>query len=158
MNHRFCIQSVAMKSRETIYTSNSDTQSSVHIRSFFAMGVALPSVDWSVTLPETIPFHEARNANVPLYVLGQPGSNNPALVTYGQFAKACRRVPRLLGFTKDFMAEKPVIAILANTDSLIYLTIMLGIILDGGIVCDSQLAMRANYDVLNRVLAFPYRA
>lgn len=96
--------------------------------------ISLPQVDWSITLPETITFHERHNADVPLYVLARHGLDDPPNITYGQFARACRRVPRLLGLSKEDVEARPVIAILANTDTLIYHTILLGLMLVGAIV------------------------
>lgn len=94
----------------------------------------LPEVDWSITLPETLEFHEQHNADVPLYMLARHELEGPSHISYGQFARACRGVPRLLGLSKEEMAARPVIAILANTDTLIYHTILLGLMLAGAIV------------------------
>lgn len=94
----------------------------------------LPALDWSVTLPEAILFHEKQNPDLPVFVFARDGSQNIAEVTYDRFVNACRWIPSLLGVSQEDAAKRPVVAIVANTDTLIYHTIMLGLMLVGAVV------------------------
>lgn len=94
----------------------------------------LPALDWSITLPETLLFHGKHNPDLPVFVFARDGSQNISAVTYRRFMNACRRIPDLLGITRDEAKTRPVIAIVANTDTLIYHTIVLGLMLAGAVV------------------------
>lgn len=94
----------------------------------------LPALDWSITLPETLLFHEKRNADLAVFVFAQDGSHTISEITYGRFVSACRRIPHLLGISRDEAKTRPVVAIVANTDTLIYHTIILGLMLAGAVV------------------------
>lgn len=95
----------------------------------------LPALDWSITLPETLLFHGKSNPNLPVFVFSRDGSQTISEVTYARFLGACRRIPHLLGISLAEARTRPVVAIVANTDTLIYHTIVLGLMLAGAIVC-----------------------
>lgn len=94
----------------------------------------LPPIDWSITIPGALLFHERENAHLPMFTLARPDSEQSGSVTYGAFARACRRVPGVLGLTSEELLQRPVIAILAHTDTLIYQTIVIGLMLVGAVV------------------------
>lgn len=98
----------------------------------------LPPLD--ITLPETIAFHEKHNPNLPVYVFSKDGTEGITEVSYAQFAKASRRVPQLLGIQFD-LETKPVVAMLALTDTLLYHTILLGMMRIGIVVSVHLLLM-----------------
>lgn len=101
-----------------------------------ARGIA-PPTNGSVTLPETIDFHRENNPNVPIYVYDHGQTSLPLLtkITHFEFGRACDRVahclrPERLG--RD--TNREVVAIIAFSSSLVYQTVVLGIMRAGLIV------------------------
>jgi len=95
-------------------------------------GVA-PPIDGSVTLPETVDFHRKHNPTVPVYVFIEDGASNVTEVTHLEFGRACDRVAHHLRSGRHG-PEREVVAVLALSDSLLYQTVVIGIMRAGFIV------------------------
>lgn len=92
----------------------------------------LPPVDGSITLPELLAFHESHNADIPMYVFREDGHADITEISYRQFAQACYKIPRTLNFQRA--TGKPVVALIALTDALLYQTTVVGLMHAGYIV------------------------
>ncbi|KAF8179468.1 putative aminoadipate reductase [Pholiota molesta] len=93
----------------------------------------LPPVDGSLSLPETLAFHESHNADVPMYVFCEDGQAEVTEISYRQFVRACYEIPRTTNLQQgsadwpDSASGKPVVALIALTDTLIYQTTVAGL-------------------------------
>jgi len=101
-----------------------------------ARGVA-PPTNGTVSLPETIDFHRENNPNVPIYVYDNfqnvDGSAILTEITHFEFGRACDRVAHCLRPERRGR-DREVVAIIAVSGSLIYQTVVLGIMRAGLIV------------------------
>ncbi|KAF8185750.1 acetyl-CoA synthetase-like protein [Pholiota molesta] len=79
-------------------------------------------------LIETVAFHEKHNADFPMFVFSKDASQEATEITYGQFAKAARRVPGLLGI-EGAPPSRPVVAIIAQADTLVYKAVEMGLMI-----------------------------
>jgi acyl-CoA synthetase (AMP-forming)/AMP-acid ligase II len=93
-----------------------------------------PPTDGSVTLPETVDFHRKYNPNVPIYMFSGEGSSHITEITHLEFGRACDRVAHLLRPGRRG-PEREVVAIIALSDNLLYLAVIIGIMRAGLIVC-----------------------
>jgi acyl-CoA synthetase (AMP-forming)/AMP-acid ligase II len=84
-------------------------------------------------LIETVAFHEKHNADFPMFVFSKDASQEATEITYGQFAKAARRVPGLLGI-EGTPPSRPVVAIIAQADTLVYKAVEMGLMIGNLIV------------------------
>lgn len=84
-------------------------------------------------LIETIAFHEKYNPDFPMFVFSKDASQEATEITYGQFAKAARRVPGLLGIEVT-PPSRPVVAIIAQADTLVYKAVEMGLMIGNLIV------------------------
>ena len=95
-------------------------------------GFAPPS-DGSVNLPETVDFHRKHNPTIPIYTFIQDGALNVTQITRLEFGRACDRVAHYLqSGTRG--PTRSVVAVLALSDSLLYQTVVVGIMRAGLIV------------------------
>jgi hypothetical protein len=91
-----------------------------------------PPTDGSVTLPETVDFHREHNPTLPIYIFTD-GASNITEVAHLEFGRACDRVAHYLRSGRRG-PEREVVAVLAHSDSLLYQTMVLGIMRAGLIV------------------------
>ena len=96
-------------------------------------GVA-PPLDGSVSLPETVDFHRKHNPKLPIYVFVEDETPNITEISHLEFGNACDRVSHYLRPGRRG-PEREVVAVLALSDSLLYHTILVGIMRAGLIVC-----------------------
>lgn len=82
------------------------------------------------SLVDTIAFHEKHNADFPMFVFSKADSQNITEISYGQFAKAARRVPPLVNISTS-TPSPPVVAIIAQSDTLVYKAVELGLLIGG---------------------------
>ncbi|KAG6835264.1 hypothetical protein H0H93_003306, partial [Arthromyces matolae] len=57
---------------------------------------ALPALDGSVTIPESLDFHWQHNANLPMFVYINEGSDQISKISYLEFGRACHRAAHLI--------------------------------------------------------------
>ena len=92
-----------------------------------------PPTDGSVNFPETVDFHRKHNPRVPIYTFIQDGALDVTQITHLEFGRACDRVAHYLqSGTRD--STRGVVAVLALSDSLLYQTVVVGIMRAGLIV------------------------
>ncbi|KAF8971243.1 hypothetical protein BDZ97DRAFT_1349060 [Flammula alnicola] len=89
-----------------------------------------PPTDGTVLLPDTLAFHDRHNADIPMYMFSEDGVNEVSEVSYCQFGRACRRVPQALD-VNFASSTKPVVALIAFADTLLYQTIIVGMMTAG---------------------------
>jgi hypothetical protein len=92
-----------------------------------------PPIDGSLLLPDTLAFHEQHNADLPIYVWKEDGADDITELSFKDYAQACRRVPRALDRRID-ISSRPVVAIIALVDTLVYQTVVTGMIVAGIVV------------------------
>ncbi|KIM36904.1 hypothetical protein M413DRAFT_31301 [Hebeloma cylindrosporum] len=92
-----------------------------------------PPLDGSITLPEAIEFHWQHNADLPIYVFHEEGKDTSDIteITCLEFGRACHRVATIVNRTFPSVTERPVVAVMAFTDSLFYQAISLGLMKSG---------------------------
>ncbi|KAF9479408.1 acetyl-CoA synthetase-like protein [Pholiota conissans] len=90
----------------------------------------LPPIDGSLLWPDTLAFHEKHNADQAFYVWKEDDAKEITELTYGEFVKAARRAPHLLDPRID-ISSRPVVAIVALADTLVYQTVVTGMISAG---------------------------
>lgn len=95
-------------------------------------GVALP-LDGSVNLPETVDFHRKHNPTLPIYKFVEDGAPNITEISHLEFGRAGDRVAHYLRPGRRG-PEREVVAVLALSDSLLYHTVLIGIMRAGLIV------------------------
>ena len=98
-------------------------------------GIA-PPTDGTVSLLETIDFHRENNPTAPIYVYDNSQNGFPDLteITHFEFGRACDRVAHRLRPERRG-CDREVVAVIALTSSLLYQTVVLGIMRAGLIVC-----------------------
>lgn len=98
-------------------------------------GIA-PPTDGTVSLLETIDFHRENNPAAPIYVYdnSQKGSADLTEITHLEFGRACDRVAHRLRPERRGR-NREVVAIIALTSSLLYQTVVVGIMRAGLTVC-----------------------
>lgn len=96
-------------------------------------GVA-PPIDGSLTLPEVVDFHRTHNPTVPIYVFVEDGVDHLTEITYLEFGRAVDRVAHSLRPGRRGPGRE-VVAVVALSDSLLYQTLVVGIMMAGLIVC-----------------------
>jgi len=92
-----------------------------------------PPTDGSVTLPETVDFHRQHNPTLPVYVFVEDGASNTTEISYLEFGRACDRVAHYLRSGRRGPEREPV-AVMALSDTLLYQTLVVGIMRAGLIV------------------------
>ena len=95
-----------------------------------------PPLDGTITIPETIEFHWQHNADLPVYVFHEDGkdTNDITEITYLEFGRASHRVANLMNCKFPSITGRPVVALMALTDSLLYQAISVGLMKSGFIV------------------------
>jgi hypothetical protein len=114
-------------------TLNTRVELTTSIMSFAQIHGVAPPTDGSVILPETVDFHRKHNPAVPVYVFIEDGASNITQITNLEFGRACDRVAHHLRSGRRG-PEREVVAVLALSDSLLYQTIVVGIMRAGLIV------------------------
>ena len=91
-----------------------------------------PPTDRSINLPEIVDFQRKDNPTVPIYTFIQDGASNVTQVTRLEFGRACDRVSYYL--QSGSCPARGIVAVLALSDSLLYHTVVVGIMRAGLIV------------------------
>ncbi|EGN96351.1 hypothetical protein SERLA73DRAFT_76323 [Serpula lacrymans var. lacrymans S7.3] len=94
-----------------------------------------PSLDGSLLLPDLINFHLRHNSSLPCYLYSNDAkaSFSPpktTVITYLEFAHACHRVAHMLR-PHRVGNEGQVVGIVASTDTILYHTVVAGMMLAG---------------------------
>lgn len=81
-----------------------------------------------------------------MYLFMEDDANDITQVTYGHFERACRRVSRVTGINTE-AATRPVVAVIALADTLVYQTVVVGVMAAGFIVRDSSFMLKSYLSV-----------
>jgi len=95
--------------------------------------VNYPPLDGSLFLPELLEFNARNNPNVTFFVYDKPDSNDLVHISHWDFYQACHRAAQEI--RPGRAGDKEVVALMANSDTLLYHTVLMGIMLAGLIVC-----------------------
>ena len=99
-------------------------------------GVVCPPLNGTVYLQEAIEFHWQHNAEAPLYVFSEDGKDQVTEISYLEFGRACHRVAHSISSRVKATEARPVIALIALTDTAVYQAICVGVMKAGFIVKD----------------------
>ena len=83
-------------------------------------------VDGTVNIPETIEFNWKHNADHPVYVYNEDGTDDVTEITHLEFGRACHRVAHALRPNLD--STRPTVGLIALTDVLLYQATVIGMI------------------------------
>ncbi|KAF8899601.1 hypothetical protein CPB84DRAFT_1847624 [Gymnopilus junonius] len=99
----------------------------------YARDFVYPPLDGSITLPETIEFHWRHNADLPAYAFSRDGQENqkPTEISYLEFGRACHRVAHYVDSKFQSNGGRPVVALIALSDTLLYQAVCVGIMKAG---------------------------
>ncbi|KAG2364532.1 putative aminoadipate reductase [Suillus spraguei] len=89
-----------------------------------------PPLDGSLSFPELVEFNAQHNPDVTFYVYDKPDSNDLVSISHSDFYRACHRAAQLIGPTCAG-ADKEVLALICNSDTLLYQTVFMGMIFAG---------------------------
>ncbi|KAG1870690.1 putative aminoadipate reductase [Suillus subalutaceus] len=92
--------------------------------------VNYPPLDGSLFLPELVEFNAQHNSDATFYVYDKPDSNDLVSISHSDFYRACHRAAQAIG-PASAGADKEVVALIANSDTLLYQTVFMGIIFAG---------------------------
>jgi len=93
-----------------------------------------PPLDGSLFLPELVEFNAKHNPDVTFFIYDKPDCDDLIHISHLDFYQACHRVAQKI--RPGLAGDKEVVAILANSDTLLYHTVFMGLIFAGLIVRD----------------------
>ncbi|KAG1835183.1 putative aminoadipate reductase [Suillus variegatus] len=89
-----------------------------------------PPLDASLSFPQLLEFNAQHNSDVPFFVYHKPDSNDLVSISQSDFYRACHRAAQAIR-TPSAGAHQEVVALIANSDTLLYQTVFMGIIFAG---------------------------
>ncbi|KAG2158598.1 putative aminoadipate reductase [Suillus bovinus] len=89
-----------------------------------------PPLDGSLLFPEIIDFHMQRNAALPMYIFPNTQTGVLISISYREFGRAAHRVAHALRPNRTGV-EGDVAAIVVHTDTLLYTTLIAGLMIAG---------------------------
>ena len=93
----------------------------------------LPLLDDATTLPSLIDFHLEHNPDSPFVTFPSSGSDTEvSTITFLEYGRACHRFARL---TASIAQRGEVVGLIANADTLLYITAVAGFARAGITVC-----------------------
>lgn len=92
-----------------------------------------PPLDVDITLLGLIDFHARNNPDLPWAVFPSP-AKNASSISFAELAKASHRIAQYVTSRRDDRARE-VVAMLVHCDTVLYISILVGIIRAGLVVC-----------------------
>ncbi|KAG2362415.1 putative aminoadipate reductase [Suillus spraguei] len=89
-----------------------------------------PPLDGSLLFPDIIDFHMHRNASLPIYIFPDTQTGASTSISYREFGRATHRVAHAFRPSRTGL-EGEVIAIVVHTDTLLYTTLIAGLMIAG---------------------------
>ncbi|KAG2103392.1 putative aminoadipate reductase [Suillus discolor] len=89
-----------------------------------------PPLDGSLFLPELLEFNAQHNSDVTFFVYNKPDNNDLVYISHRDFYRACHRAAHQVRPDRAGI-DKEVVGIIANSDTLLYQTVFMGIIFAG---------------------------
>ncbi|OAX35330.1 acetyl-CoA synthetase-like protein [Rhizopogon vinicolor AM-OR11-026] len=100
------------------------------VTSYHPYPINYPPLDGSLFLPELLEFNARRNPDIIFFVYDRPESNNPVSISHLEFYQACHRAAQEIRQGRAG-TDKEVVALIANSDTLLYQTVFMGIVFAG---------------------------
>lgn len=89
-----------------------------------------PPLDGSLLFPDIIDFHMHRNASLPIYIFPDTKTGALTSISYREFGRATHRIAHALRPSRTGV-EGEVTAIVVHTDTLLYTTLIAGLMIAG---------------------------
>ncbi|KAG2119415.1 putative aminoadipate reductase [Suillus clintonianus] len=89
-----------------------------------------PPLDGSLFLPELLAFNAQHNPDVTFFIYDKPNSNDLVSISHLDFYQACHRAAQEIRPGRAG-ADKEIVALIGNSDTLLYQTVFMGIIFAG---------------------------
>ncbi|KAG1767497.1 putative aminoadipate reductase [Suillus placidus] len=89
-----------------------------------------PPLDGSLLFPGIIDFHMQRNSSLPIYIFPDTQTGALTSISYCEFGRAAHRIAHALRPSRTGV-EGEVIAIVVHTDTLLYTTLIAGLMIAG---------------------------
>ena len=102
------------------------------VASHHPCSVNYPPLDGSLFLPELLEFNAQHNSDVTFFVYDIPESDHLVSISHLDFYQACHRAAQQIRSGRA--GDKEVVALIANSDTLLYQTMFMGIMLAGLVV------------------------
>ncbi|KAG2076577.1 acetyl-CoA synthetase-like protein [Suillus decipiens] len=95
-----------------------------------SLDINYPPLDGSLSFPELLEFNAQHNSNVTFFIYDKPDSSDLVSISHSDFYRACHRAAQLIGPTCAG-ADREVVALISNSDTLLYQTVFVGMIFAG---------------------------
>jgi acyl-CoA synthetase (AMP-forming)/AMP-acid ligase II len=105
-------------------------------------------LDGSLFVPELVEFNAQHNPDVTFFVYDEPDSSALVSISHLDFYQACHRAAHKIRPGRAG-TDKEVVALMANSDTLLYQTVFMGIIFAGLVVRECFLQYRMVLDHCN---------
>ncbi|KAG2076580.1 putative aminoadipate reductase [Suillus decipiens] len=89
-----------------------------------------PPLNGSLSFPQLLEFNAKHNSDVTFFVYDKPDSDDLVSISHSEFYRACHRAAQLIEPTRAG-ADKEVVALISNSDTLLYQTVFMGMIFAG---------------------------
>ncbi|KAG0703313.1 putative aminoadipate reductase [Suillus ampliporus] len=100
------------------------------VASYHRSSVNYPPLDGSLFLPELVEFNAQHNPGVTFFVYEKPDSNDLVSISHLDFYQACHRAAQVIR-PGCAGTDKEVVALIGNSDTLLYQTVFMGMIFAG---------------------------
>ncbi|KAG1790286.1 putative aminoadipate reductase [Suillus plorans] len=100
------------------------------VASYHRGDVDYPPLDGSLSLPQLVEFNAQHNSDITFFVYDKPDSNDLVSISHSDFYRACHRAAQEIR-PASAGADKEVVVLIANSDTLLYQTVFMGIIFAG---------------------------
>ncbi|KAG2093538.1 putative aminoadipate reductase [Suillus discolor] len=114
--------------------------------------VNYPPLDGSLSFPQLVEFNAQHNSDVPFFVYDKPDSNDLVSISHSDFYRACHRAAQAIR-TAFAGAHKEVVALIVNSDTLLYQTVFMGIIFAG--LVPFPMSPRNSVPAVTSILSLP---
>jgi len=105
------------------------------VASHHRSSVNYPPLDGSLFLPELLEFNAKHNSDVTFFVYDKPDSNDLVCISHLDFYQACHRAAHGIRPGRTG-ADKEVVALIGHSDTILYQTVLMGIVFAGLVVCE----------------------
>ncbi|KAF8974264.1 hypothetical protein BDZ97DRAFT_1772696 [Flammula alnicola] len=101
--------------------------------SVYSKQCVYPPLDATVNIPDTVEFHWKHNPDLAAYTFHEDGRSADELtyISYLEYGRACHRIASALGPKIGSTTGRPVVALMANSDSLLYHATTVGLMKAG---------------------------
>ena len=112
-----------------------------------------PPLDGTVLLSDLPDFNLQHNPTLPAFVYS-PTPNSTTQISFLEYARACHRVAHAVRLNRAG-SEGEIVALIANTDTILYLTLIAGMVRAGVVVSTNIYVSRSKVDLSVHSVAIP---